>query len=129
MKHCPLIPKFMFTSTGLIIVNRIINRLRFKIKDEYKQELQTSETMKLFRSTKTLIDKTNNCENVPHLEVVEVVLVQLNSVDSKYQQKSEVLYTFTPNKFYGYLLNVETSSLVFLKNYNTEFDDIVIILS
>ena len=53
---------------------------RIKIKDKYKLELQTSETMKLFGSTKELIDKTKNRENVPRLEVVELVLVQCNLV-------------------------------------------------
>ena len=38
-----------------------------------------------------------------------------------------MLYTFTPNKLYGYLLNVEPSNLVFLKTYNTEFHDITVI--
>ena len=93
-----------------IYINRINNRLVFKIKDGYKLELQTPETMKLFGSTKKLIDKTKNGEKVPSLEVVEVVLVQCNLVDNQYQQKSEVLYTFTPNKSYAYLLNVEPSN-------------------
>ena len=65
-------------------------------------------------------------KNVPTLEVVEVVLVQCNLIDKKYQQKSEVLYTFTPNKFYVYLLNVEPSNLGFLKTYNTWFREIFI---
>ena len=69
----------------------------FKIKDEYKLELQTPETMKLFGSTKKLIDKTKNGENVPSLEVVEVVLFKGNLLDNQYQQKSEVLYTFKPS--------------------------------
>ena len=47
----------------------------FKLKDEYRLELQTSETVKLFGSTKELIEKTKNRQNVPSLEVVEVVLV------------------------------------------------------
>ena len=47
----------------------------FKLKDEYRLELQTSETVKLFGSTKELIEKTKNGQNVPSLEVVEVVLV------------------------------------------------------
>ena len=98
----------------------------FKIKDGYKLELQTPETMKLFGSTKKLIDKTKNGENVPSFEVVEVVLVQCNLVDNQYQQKSEVLYTFTPNKSYAYFLNVEQSNLVFLKTYSTEFGEIII---
>ena len=63
------------------------------------------------------------------LDVVEVVLVQCNLVDNQYQQKSEVLYTFTSNKSDGYLLNVEPSNLVFLKTYNTEFDEIMITFS
>ena len=50
----------------------------FKIKDGYKLEIQTSETKKLFGSIKMLIDKTKNRENVPIVDVVEVVLVQCN---------------------------------------------------
>ena len=57
-------------------------------------------------STKGLIDKTNNGEKVPSLEVVEAVLVQCNLVDNQCHKKSEILYTFTPNKFCAYLLNV-----------------------
>ena len=98
----------------------------FKIKDGYKLELQTSETMKSFGSTKKLIDKTKTGENVQSLEIVEVVLVRCNLVDDQYQQKSEVLYTFTPNESYAYLLNVEPRNLVFLKTYNTKFDEIII---
>ena len=47
----------------------------FKIKDGYELESRTPETMELFGSTKKLIDKTKNGENV------EVVLVQCNLVD------------------------------------------------
>ena len=97
-----------------------------KITDEFKLELQTRETIKLFCSTEKLIDKTKNWENVPSLGVVEVVLVQCNLVDNQYQRKSKVLYTFTPSKSYAYLLNVEPRNLVFLKTYNTEFDEIII---
>ena len=96
----------------------------FKIKGGYKLELQTPETMKLFSSTKTLTDETKNGENVPSLEVVEVVLVRCHSVDDQYQQKSEVLYGFTQKKSCAYLLNAESSNSVFLKTYNTESDEI-----
>ena len=57
---------------------------------------------------------------------LEVVLVQCNLVDIQYQQKSEILYTFTPNKSYAYLLNADPSNMVFLKTCNTEFDEIII---
>ena len=101
-----------------VSIKRINDRLVFKIKNRYKLELKTPETMKLFGSLKKLIDKIKNEENVPsqtyqRIEVVEVVLVQCSFVDNEYQQASEVLYTFTPNKSYAYLLNVEPSNLVF----------------
>ena len=42
-----------------------------------------SETVKLFGSTKKLIGKTKNGENVMSLEVIEVVLVQCKLVDNQ----------------------------------------------
>ena len=66
-----------------VYINRINNRLVFKIKDGYKLELQTPETMILFGSTKKLMDKTKNGEKVPSLEVVEIVLIQCNLVDNQ----------------------------------------------
>ena len=63
----------------------------FKINDGYNPELQKPETMKLFGSTKTVIDKTKNAENVPSVEVVELVLAQCNLIHNQYQLNSEVL--------------------------------------
>ena len=94
----------------------------FRIKNEYKLEWQAPETMKLFGSTKKLIDKTKVRENVPSLEVVEVVLVHCNLADNQ----SEELYTFILNKSYAYLLNVESSNVVFLKTYDIECDEPII---
>ena len=56
-----------------------------KIKDDYKLELQTPKTMRLFGSTKKLINKTTNGENVLRFYVVEVVLVSCNLVDNLLQ--------------------------------------------
>ena len=58
--------------------------------------------------------------------MVEVDLIQWNLVDDHYQQRYEVLYTFRPNKSYVYLLNIESSKLLLLKNFSTEFDEIII---
>ena len=60
--------------------NKIENRVKFKIKDGYSLELLTPETMKLLGSTKNKITKDKNGENVPHLEITEVVLVHCNIV-------------------------------------------------
>ena len=81
-----------------VYINRINNRLAFKIKDGYKLELQTHQTMKLFGTSKKLIDKTKYEENVPSLEVIEVFLLQCSLVDNQYQQQFEELCIFTPNK-------------------------------
>ena len=105
-----------------IYINRINKRLVFKTKDGYKVELQAPEIMKLFDWIKKFIGKTKNGKIVPHLEVVEAVLLQCNLVDKQYQRKSKVLYIFASNKSYAYLLNMEPCNLVFLKTYNTDFD-------
>ena len=65
-------------------------------------------------------------ENGKGFKVLEVVLVQCILVDNQYQQKSGVLHSFALNESYGNLLNVNPNYLVFLKTYNTEFDDVTI---
>ena len=67
-----------------VYINRINSRLVFKTKDGYKVELQMPETVKLLGSTQKLIDITENRENIPSLEVAEVVLVQCNVTDKQY---------------------------------------------
>ena len=56
------------------------------------------ETMKLLGSSKSKITKDENGENVPRLEITELVLIHCNIVNNDYQQDSRVLYTFVPNK-------------------------------
>ena len=67
-------------------INRTENRITFKIKNEYYLEPLTPETMKLLGSTESKITKDKNGENVPHLEIVELVLVHCNLVNNDYQQ-------------------------------------------
>ena len=52
-----------------IYVNKIENRITFKIKNGYSLELLTPETMKLLGSTENEITKDKNGENVPHREM------------------------------------------------------------
>ena len=96
-------------------VNKIENRTTFKIKNGYSLELLTHETMKLLGSTENKITKDKNNENVPHLEITEVVLVHCNIVNNDYQQDSRVLYTFVPNKPFGSLLEISPTNHIFLK--------------
>ena len=81
-----------------IYVNKIENRITFKINNGYSLELLTAEAMKLLWSTENKITKDKNGENMLYLEITEVLLVHCNIVNSDYQQDSRVLYTFVPNK-------------------------------
>ena len=56
-----------------IYVNKIENRLTFKIKNVCSLELLTPETTKLLGSTENKITKEKNGKSVPHLEITEVV--------------------------------------------------------
>ena len=84
-----------------IYVNKIENRVTFKIKNGYSLELLTPETMKLLGSTKNKITENKYGENVPHLEITEVVLVHCDIVNNVYQQDSRVIHTFVPKKTIG----------------------------
>ena len=80
--------------------------------------------MNLFGSTENKITEDKNGENVPHLDITEVVLVHWNIVNNDYQQDSRVLYIFVPNKLFGNLLEFSPTNHIFLKTFNSEYDEI-----
>ena len=80
--------------------------------------------MKLLGSTKNKITEDKNGENVPHLEITEVVLVHCNIVYNDYQQDTRVLHTFVPNKPFGSLLEISPTNHIFLKTFNSEYNEI-----
>ena len=88
----------------------------FKIKNGCTLELLTPETMKLLGSAKNKITKDKNGENVPHLQITEVVLVHCNIANNDHQQDSRVLCTFVPSKPFGSLLEISPTNHIFLKN-------------
>ena len=67
--------------------------------------------MKLLRGTENKIAKDKNGENVPHLEITEIVLTHCNNINNYYQQDSRVLYMFVVKplvvywKFYQQILS------------------------
>ena len=79
--------------------------------------------MKLLGSTESKITKNKNGENAPHLEVVELVLVHCNLANNDYQQDSRILHTFVPNKTLSNLLEISPTNHVFLKTFNSEFQE------
>ena len=80
--------------------------------------------MKLLGSTESIITINKNGENVPHLEITEAVLVHCNTVNNEYQQDSRVLYMFVPNKPFGSLLEISPTNHIFLKTFNSEYNEI-----
>ena len=61
---------------------------------------------------------------MPNLEIKEAVLVHCNIFNNGYQQDSRVLYTFVPNKPFGSLLEISPTNHIFLKTFNSEYDEI-----
>ena len=82
--------------------------------------------MKLLGSTEKEITEDKNDENLPHLEITELVLVHCDLVNNDYQQDLRILYTFVPNKPFGSLLEISSKNHIFLKALNSEFQVISI---
>ena len=102
-----------------IYVNKIENRITFKIKIGFYLEILPPEPITLLGGAESKITKDN-------LEAVELVLVHCNLANNDYQQDSRILYTFVPNKTFGSLLEISPTNHVFLKTFNSEFQEIKI---
>ena len=107
-----------------IYLNKIKNRIVFKIKIGYKLEFLSRERMKLLGSTED-VDQDKDEEDVPKLESDKVALVHCNLVNNNYQQASKILFTFVRNKQFGQLINISLHSLTMLGTINTEFSSVV----
>ena len=104
-----------------IYVNKIKNRIVFKIKTCYKLESLTEETIQLLGSSKKVIDKNKDGEIAPRLEAVEVVLLHCNLVNNNYQQASKVLFSLVSDINFGQLITITPHSLTMLKTTNALF--------
>ena len=80
--------------------------------------------MKLLGSTESKITKDKNGENIPHLQIAEVILVHCNLVNNDYQQNSRIIYTFVANKPFRSLLEISQPKYTFSKTFNSEFQEI-----
>ena len=102
-----------------IYTSKIENRITFKIKIGYYLELLTPETMKLLGNTRSNKKKKNG-ENVPYLEITEVVLIHCNVANNSYQENSKVLYIFVLYKLFSQLLDISPWNLTFLKTFDSK---------
>ena len=85
-----------------IYLNKIYDRITFKIKAGYYLELLMPETMKLVGSTKSKTSKDKNGENVPHLEIAEVVLIHCNIVNNQETIQESCIHLFLINHLVNY---------------------------
>ena len=109
-----------------IFANRVKNRVSFKLGAGVSLELRTPETQKLLGVSEKVVKGEVNGDLVPQLETVQTVLVHCNLVDNEYQQDSNILYSFVPDKSFGGILSVHPTEFIFLKCYMSEFDHIEI---
>ena len=97
-------------------------RITFNVKTRYYLDLLPPETMKLLGNTENKITK-EKWWKLPHLEITEVVLVHCSIFNNDYQQDSRGLYTFVPNKLFNSLLVIYPKNHIFLKTFNSEFQE------
>ena len=109
----------------LIYANRILNRVSFRIKTDYKVELLTNETMRLLGDG-PIIATTKNGVNVPRLEIVRNVLVFYNLVENAYLQDSKLLFSFVFNSRFRSFLSITPQVLKYCDTVDSIFDYIEI---
>ena len=105
-----------------IYAKKIENRIT------YKRPL-TPEIMELIGNTESKITKDKKGENIPHLEIVELSLVQCTLVNNDYHQDSRILYIFVPNKPFGSLLEISPTNHNFLKTFSSKFLEIKVLFT
>ena len=95
-------------------VKKIEKRITFKTKTRYYLKRLISETLKLFRSTKSKITSNKIGENMSHFKIIDVVLGHCKFANNDYQQYLRVLHTFAPNKSFGQLSDTSPIYFIFL---------------
>ena len=58
------------------------------------------------------------------MKLCRILKLHCDIVNNDYQQDSRVLYTFVPNKPFGSLLEISPTNHIFLKTFNSEYDEI-----
>ena len=76
------------------------------------------------KATAKKINKIKNGENVPHLEITEVILIHCNIINIDYQHDAKYLFTFVPDKSFGKFLDISPKNFILLRTFNSEFSHI-----
>ena len=89
--------------------NTIFYRVAIDVDNKYELILPPKGLSEVLGFTERLKIKndTVNGDTIPQLERVETVLVHCNLVYNKYRNDTHLLYSFTPDKKFGSLLNIK----------------------
>ena len=79
----------------------------------WNNEIINNNKITIVNNNKKTKDK--NRDNLPYLEITEVLLVHCNIDNDEYQQNLRVLYTFTPKESFGQLLDILSKFVILLK--------------
>lgn len=100
-----------------LYANHIYQRVAVKIQKNYILQLPIEGFGKVVGFTKATQngdkfvsigpDIEKNGDSIPQIERVESVSVHCNLVNNKYQLDSSLIYSFTPDKAFGALLNIK----------------------
>ena len=88
------------------------------MKTDHKVDLLSKETMRLLGSIEKVVAKDKNGENSLRLEMVDVILMHCDVVNSNYQEASKVLFRFVLDKQFGQLITISPHSITMLKITN-----------
>ena len=125
-----IIKKHTNEEDGLkVYINKIQNRITFKLKTGWSLTLMTQQTQTLMGSKEKTINSSRNGELVPEMEITEVVLVHCSLVNNNYQRDSRILHTFVPDKSFGQLLNISPAEFIWLNTFKSEFTSIEVWLT
>ena len=91
--------------------------LRLKLRMDYILSFWHLKHRSYLGTLKTKKTRDKNGENIPHLEIAEVVLVRCNIVNNYYQEDSRVLYTLIPEKPLVNLLEIAPTNFIVLKEW------------
>ena len=85
--------------------------------------------MKLVGGSENNITQGRNGENVPHLEIGELILVHFNLIKNSHQKNSTVLYKFVQNRKFGQLLEIYSKCCSSLStHYSIETRDQIFVI-
>ena len=121
--------KIILSASSESMKHWLINHLLKYISTGFRTELTwrlnlgtnlNSWQLRLLKESEGIITKGKNVQNVPHLEIIQVVVVHCNIVSIWHQCDSLVFCTFFPNKSFAQLLSISAINHIYTATFCSE---------